>query len=79
MSQQKMTPTEAMALAEKWTYDMKRDQDYSKVPLFDAMRTLLDHCRQQSKDIEELTIACRVLFRRNKELENDLRRSKIAG
>lgn len=74
-----MTPTEAIAMAEKWTSDMKPDRDYQHIPLFDAMRTLLDHIAQQRKDIEELTQACRVVFRRNRELEHDLRRSKDVG
>jgi len=71
-----MTPQEAMKLAESWTRDMQPTRDYTHMPLFDAMRTLLDHVRQQNKDIEELTQACRVLFRRNKELENELQRSE---
>lgn len=74
-----MTPNEAIAMAQKWTADMRSDRDYQNIPLFDAMKTLLDHIGQQRKDIEELTNACRVLLKRNKELENDLRRSKIAG
>ena len=74
-----MTPNEAIAMAQKWTADMRPDRDYQSIPLFDAMKTLLDHIGQQRKDIEELTNACRVLLKRNKELENDLRRSKIAG
>jgi len=65
-----MTPTEAMALADKWTHDMKADQDYQHIPLFDAMRTLLDHCRVQDKDIKELTSACQILFRENNRLRN---------
>ena len=74
-----MTPNEAIAMAQKWTADMRPDRDYQNIPLFDAMKALLDHIGQQRKDIEELTNACRVLLKRNKELENDLRRSKIAG
>lgn len=74
-----MTPSEAIALAEKWTHDMSPDRDYEHVPLFNALRVLLDHTRQQSKDIEELTLACRVLFRRNRELEDELRRSREVG
>ena len=70
-----MTPAEAIALAQKWTSDMQSDRDYTNIPLFDAMKTMLDHIAQQRKDIEELTQACRVLFRRNKELEDELRRS----
>lgn len=70
---------EALSMAEKWTADMAADKDYRHIPLFDAMKTLLDHARQQSKDIEELTLAIRVLFRRNRELEDDLRRSRKAG
>jgi len=76
---QKMTPNEAIAMAQKWTSDMQPDRDYTNIPLFDAMKTLLDHIAQQRKDIEELTTACKVLFRRNKELENDLRRSNQTG
>jgi polyhydroxyalkanoate synthesis regulator phasin len=71
-----MNLQEAMRLAESWTRDMQPTRDYTHIPLFDAMRTLLDHVRQQNKDIEELTQACRVLFRRNKELENELQRSE---
>lgn len=71
-----MTPAKAMQLAEQWTHDMSQDRPLDKMPLFDALKTLLDHCRQQGKDIEELTNACQVLFRENKRLQNDLRRSK---
>lgn len=74
-----MTLQEAISKVENWTKGMGPDKDYRHVPLFDAMKTLLDHVHQQRKDIEELTTACRVLFRRNKELENDLRRSREAG
>ena len=70
---------EALSMAEKWTSDMAADRDYRHIPLFDAMKTMLDHIRQQSKDIEELTLATRVLFRRNKELEDDLRRGRKTG
>ena len=69
-----MTPAEAIALAEKWTAGPP-DQDLSKMPLFDAMRTLLAHIDQQAKDVDNLTQACRVLFRRNKELLDELSRS----
>lgn len=74
-----MDISEAIALAEKWTSDMTADKDYRHIPLFDAMKTLLDRIRQQSKDIEELTLAVRVLFRRNRELEDELRRSGKSG
>jgi len=74
-----MTLQEAISKVENWTEDMSPGQDNRYLPLFDAMKTLLDHVHQQRKDIEELTTACRVLFRRNKELENDLRRSREAG
>lgn len=74
-----MDISEAIALAEKWTADMTADKDYRHIPLFDAMKTLLDRIRQQSKDIEELTLAVRVLFRRNRELEDELRRSGKSG
>jgi hypothetical protein len=42
-------------------------------------KALLDRIRQQDKDIRELTLACRVLFRRNRELEYELRRSREVG
>lgn len=74
-----MKPSEAMRLAETWTHDMSKDRPLEKMPLFDALKTLLDHARAQGKDIEELTLACQVLFRRNKELEDELRRSNKAG
>jgi len=74
-----MTPKKAMQLAEQWTHDMEKDRPLDKMPLFDALKTLLDHCRVQDKDIEDLTNACRVLLKRNKELENELRRGKAAG
>ena len=70
---------EALSMAEKWTSDMAADRDYRHIPLFDAMKTMLDHIRQQSKDIEELTFAVRVLFRRNRELEDELRGSHKTG
>ena len=41
-----------------------------------TVEELLDQIKQQRKDIEELTLACRVLFRRNKELQDELLRSK---
>ena len=41
-----------------------------------TVEELLDQIKQQRKDIEELTQACRVLFRRNKELQDELLRSK---
>ena len=44
-----------------------------------SREALLDRIRQQSKDIEELTLAVRVLFRRNRELEDELRGSHKAG
>lgn len=44
-----------------------------------SKEALLDRIRQQSKDIEELTLAVRVLFRRNRELEDELRRSGKSG
>ena len=74
-----MDISEAIALAEKWTHDMPRERPLDKMPLFNALKTLLDHTRQQSKDIEELTLAVRVLFRRNRELEDELRRGGKTG
>lgn len=44
-----------------------------------SKEALLDRIRQQSKDIEELTLAVRVLFRRNRELEDELRRGGKTG
>lgn len=69
------TTKDAMRLAEQWTHDMSQDRPIEQMPLFDALKTLLDHCRQQGKDIEELTNACQVLFRENRRLQDDLRRS----
>lgn len=74
-----MTLQEMFARAEGWVEEMKSSPGHLHLPLYETVVALLDHTRQQSKDIEELTTACRVLFRRNKELENDLRRSKDAG
>ena len=74
-----MTPKDAMRLAEQWTHDMSQDRPLDKMPLFDALKTLLDHCRQQGKDIEELTLACRVLLRENRRLQDELRRSQAPG
>jgi hypothetical protein len=79
MPEQKMTLYEAINMAESWVKDRKSEEGYLHLPLFETLQTLLDHVRQQSKDIEELTTACRVLFRRNKELENELRRGEKAG
>jgi len=67
-----MSPKDAMRLAEQWTHDMSQDRPLDKMPLFDALKTLLDHCRQQGKDIEELTNACQVLFRENNRLRGKL-------
>lgn len=72
-----MNPLEAIKIAESWTHDLRVDGP--EMPLFSAMKALLDHVKRQDKDIEELTQACRVLFKRNKELERELRRSKAAG
>lgn len=44
-----------------------------------SREALLDRIRKQSKDIEELTLAVRVLFRRNRELEDELRGSHKTG
>lgn len=79
MPEQKMTFQEAVDRAESWIRDRKSEEGYIHLPLFDTIQTLLDRIRQQSKDIEELTTACRVLFRRNKELENELRRGEKAS
>lgn len=70
-----MTPAKAIAMAEAWTKDMSQDRPLENMPLFDALKTLLDHSRTQSKDIEELTLACRVLLRENRKLQDELRRS----
>lgn len=70
-----MTPAQAMQLAENWTHDIGPDRPIKEMPLFDALKTLLDHARTQSKDIEELTLACRVLLRENRKLQDELRRS----
>jgi hypothetical protein len=72
----KMTLNEALAMAEKWTHDLPGNHKIEELPLFNALKTLLDQCKQQRQDIEELTQACRVLFRRNKELQDELLRSK---
>lgn len=71
-----MTPSEAIAMAEKWTSDMQPDRDYQNIPLFDAMKALLAHIDRQGQDIVAITEACQGLLRRNRELENELRRSQ---
>ena len=71
-----MTLEEAMARIEKWTSDLPGNHKIEELPLFDALKTLLDHSLRQRQDIDQLTYACQILFRRNKELENELRRSK---
>jgi hypothetical protein len=74
-----MTLEKAIANVERWTTDMPREMVLDNRPLFDTLRTLLDHSKQQRQDIAELTHACRVLFRRNKELQNELLRSKATS
>lgn len=40
---------------------------------------LLDEIRRLRKDVEELTMACQLLFRRNRELLDELSRSNPAS
>ena len=65
----------ALRMAETWTKDMSQERPLEKMPLFDTLKTLLDHCQIQGKDIEELTLACQVLLRENRRLKDELRRS----
>ena len=42
----------------------------------DTLPRALAYIERQRQDIQQLTYACQVLFRRNKELEDELRRSQ---
>jgi hypothetical protein len=42
----------------------------------DSLSKALAYIERQRQDIRQLTYACQVLFRRNKELEDELRRSQ---
>jgi hypothetical protein len=42
----------------------------------DSLPKALAYIERQRQDIRQLTYACQVLFRRNKELEDELRRSQ---
>jgi uncharacterized protein YoxC len=77
-----MTPAEAIQFAETWTKDMRAEAKETDMPLFHAMKALLDHTRRQSqdidrmtKDVEELTLACQTLLRGNRRLQDELQRS----
>lgn len=62
---------QAIALAEKWTQDLGK-QPEEDVFVYTLMESLLAHIRTQSKDIDALTIACRMLFRENRRLRDAL-------
>jgi hypothetical protein len=68
-----MTTQEAIEFARRWTADLRPEENY---PMFQSMKTLLDHINQQEKDIKHLTDAVRAGMVRNKELMNELSRSK---
>lgn len=62
---------QAIALAEKWTKDLAKGP-HEDIFAYTLMESLLAHIRTQSKDIESLTIACRMLFRENRRLRDAL-------
>lgn len=62
---------QAIALAEKWTKDLGKNPT-EDVFVYTVMQSLLAHIRTQSKDIDSLTIACRMLFRENRRLRDAL-------
>jgi len=69
-----MNIQQAIKMAETWTTDLKREgQD--AFPIWEMVATLLNHVKQQEKDIKHLTDAVRASMVRNKELMNELRRS----
>lgn len=71
-----MTPDQAIAMARTWTKDMKDEGISHQMPIWQMVKALLDHIQQQSKDINELTLACQVLLRANKEKDDALQRSQ---
>jgi hypothetical protein len=81
----KMTPHEAIMMAKKWTADMK-DEGISTQGHINPtdihwvmVKTLVDLVEQQRKDVDEITAACQLLLRNNKELTDELRRSEKTG
>lgn len=71
-----MNISEAIKMARSWTKDMKDEGISNQMPLWEMVRALLDHIDRQGKDIEELTLACRVLFRENRRKQDELSRSQ---
>lgn len=67
-----MNIQEAIKMAEQWTKDLRQDDGNE---FFHMVRALLDHIQLQNKDIEELSDALRIIFRRNRELLDELNRS----
>ena len=63
----------AILVAQAWTKDLRSEE---RIPIFEAMQSLLAHIRRQEQDIEELTNALRAVLRQRKVLEDDVRRSK---
>jgi cell division protein FtsB len=64
-----MTPAKAIHMAETWTKDLEQDAKEIGMPIWEMVKALLDHTKQQHKDIEELTAAVQLLFRQNKRLQ----------
>jgi hypothetical protein len=72
----KMTVTEAIQMAESWTKDMKEEGISHQMPIWIMVKTLLDHIDRQSKDITELTFACRSLLIENRRRQDAIQRSQ---
>ena len=63
-----MHPNKAIQMAETWTKGLKEEALNQEMPIWHMVKSLLDHVKQQNKDIEELTAAVQLLFRQNQRL-----------
>lgn len=70
-----MTFDEALKMAETWTKDLKSEK-LDTFPIWEMVKALMDHTKQQEKDIKQLTNAVRAGMTRNKELLDELRQLK---
>lgn len=71
-----MNTEDALSMARSWAATIADSSPDHEATFYHMVRALLAHIDRQGQDIVAITEACQGLLRRNRELENELRRSQ---